>query len=57
MMRNLSAMTASALRRDEREVQKKSMLSRLSPEAAKLFPLLSAQDWEHKEPRLNSFMK
>jgi hypothetical protein len=33
------------------------MLSPLSPEAAKLFSLLSAQDWQHKDPNLNSFMK
>jgi hypothetical protein len=57
MMRNLTAMTASALKRDAREVRKKSMLSRLSPEAARLFSLLSAQDWQHKDPSLNSFMK
>ena len=57
MMRNLTAMTASALKRDAREDRKKSMLSRLSPEAAKLFSLLSAQDWQHKDPKLNSFMK
>jgi hypothetical protein len=34
MMRNLTAMTASALKRDTREDRKKLMLSRLSLEAA-----------------------
>jgi hypothetical protein len=57
MMKNLTAMIASALKRDAREVLKKSMRSRLSPEAAKVFSLLSAQDWQHKDPNLNSFMK
>jgi hypothetical protein len=57
MMRNLTAMTASALKRDAREDRKKSMLSRLLPEAARLFSLLSAQDWQHKDPQLNRFMK
>jgi hypothetical protein len=57
MMRNLTAMTASALKRDAREDRKKSMLSLLSPEAARLFSRLSAQDWLHKDPKLNRFMK
>jgi hypothetical protein len=39
------------------EDKKKSMLSSLSPEAVQLFSLLSAQDWQHWQPKLNSFMK
>jgi hypothetical protein len=57
MMRSLSAVTASALSRDKREGKKKMMRLQLSLEAAKLFLLLPAQDWQHKALRLNSFMK
>jgi hypothetical protein len=57
MMRNLTAMTSAALKRDKREDKRKSMLSRLSPEAARLFSLLSAQDWHDKDPKLNPFMR
>jgi hypothetical protein len=44
MMKNLTTITASHLKRDTKEDKKKSMLSRLAPEAAKLFELLSARD-------------
>jgi hypothetical protein len=57
MMRNLTAITASHLRRDVRADQKKSMLSRLAPEAAKLFDMLSARDWEESAPKMNAFVK
>jgi hypothetical protein len=56
MMRNLTAITASHLRRDVRADQKKSMLSRLAPEAAKLFDMLSARDWEESAPKMNAFV-
>jgi hypothetical protein len=57
MMKNLTAITASHLKRDAREDKKKSMLSRLAPEAAKLFDLLSARDWRDSNPRMNRFVK
>jgi hypothetical protein len=57
MIRNLAAMTASLLKRDSREEKKKSMLSRLSPEAGKLFDLLAAQDWDDKNPQMLRSMK
>jgi hypothetical protein len=56
-MRNLTAITASHLERDVRADKKKSMLSRLAPEAAKLFDMLSARDWEDSSPRMNAFVK
>jgi hypothetical protein len=57
MIRNLAAMTASQLKRDVRDEQKKSMLSRLSPEACKLFDLLAAQDWRDENPKMSKSMK
>jgi hypothetical protein len=57
MMKNLTAITASHLKRDAKEDKKKSMLSRLAPEAAKLFDLLSAKDWRDSNPRINRFVK
>jgi hypothetical protein len=57
MIKNLTAITASHLKRDAKEDRKKSMLSRLAPEAAKLFDLLSAKDWNDEDPRMNSFMR
>ena len=57
MMRNLTAITDQQLKRDTKEDKKKSMLSRLLPEAAKLFDLLSAKDWSNSRPKMNPFMK
>jgi hypothetical protein len=57
MIKNLTAITASHLKRDAKEDRKRSMLSRLAPEAAKLFDLLSAADWDDSAPKMNSFMK
>jgi hypothetical protein len=57
MIRNLTAMTASQLKKDLRDERKKSMLSRLSPEAGKLFNLLAARDWDNKNPRILKSMK
>jgi hypothetical protein len=57
MIKNLTAITASHLKRDAKEDRKKSMLSRLAPEAAKLFDLLSARNWNDSEPRMNPFVK
>jgi hypothetical protein len=57
MIRNLTAMTASHLKRDAREERKKSMLSRMSPEAKGLFDMLAAKDWRDGNPSMNSFMK
>ena len=52
MVRSLHAMTSSQLKRDEKEDKKKSMLSRLSPEGGSLFRLLSARDWNDRDPTL-----
>jgi hypothetical protein len=42
----------------EKEDKKKSMLSRLSTDAEKLFSLVSAPSWRYqREPKLNSFME
>jgi hypothetical protein len=57
MIRNLAAMTSSQLKRDARDERKKSMLSRLSPEAGKLFDLLAARDWEDENPRMSKSMR
>jgi hypothetical protein len=57
MIKNLTAMTAAQLKKDAREERKKSMLSRLSPEAAKLFELLAARDWRDEHPRMTKFVK
>jgi hypothetical protein len=57
MIRNLAAMTASQLKKDSRDEKKKSMLSRLSPEAAKLFDLLAARDWTDEHPKMSKSMK
>jgi hypothetical protein len=57
MMGNLTAMTSAALRRDKQEDKRKLILSRLPPEAARLFSLLLAQDWQHIDPKLNAFMR
>jgi hypothetical protein len=57
MMKNLTAITALHLKRDAKEDKKKSMLSGLAPEAAKLFKLLSARDWDDSNPRINPFVQ
>jgi hypothetical protein len=57
MIRNLAAMTASQLKRDSRDEKKKSMLSRLSPEAGKLFDLLAARYWDDENPQMSRSMK
>jgi hypothetical protein len=57
MTDNLTAITASHLRADEKAEKKKSMLSRLAPEAAKLFDLLSAKDWKDSHPKMNRHVK
>jgi hypothetical protein len=50
-MKNLTAITASQLKRDAKEDKKKSMLSRLAPEAKnKIFDLFLASDWEGRDP-------
>jgi hypothetical protein len=57
MIDNLTAITASHLRADARKDEKKSMLSKLAPEAAKLFDLLAAMDWRDHSPRMTRFAK
>jgi hypothetical protein len=57
MIKNLTAITASHLKRDAKEDKKRSMLSRLAPEAATLFDFLSAKDWNDSDPKMNPFLK
>jgi hypothetical protein len=58
MIKNLTTITASHLKRDAKEDRKRSMLSRLAPEAAKLFDLLSAKDWNNSGPKtMSPFLK
>jgi hypothetical protein len=57
MIKNLTAVTTSHLKRDAKEDKKQSMLSCLAPEAAKLFDLLSARDWNDSDPKMNLFVK
>jgi hypothetical protein len=57
MIDNLTAIMASHLRADEKAEKKKSMLSRLAAEAAKLLDLLGAKDWSDKKPRMNQFVR
>jgi hypothetical protein len=57
MMKNLTAIMASCLKRDAKEDKKKSMLSHLAPEATNLFELLSAWDWDNSDPRMNPFVQ
>ena len=54
MMKNLNAMTASQLKRDVKDDARKSMFSRLSPEAGKLFNLLATRDWRDENPKMSS---
>jgi hypothetical protein len=55
LIENVKSMTDSTLKSLKREDPKKSMLSRLSGEAADLFILLSAKDWDDDRPRIHSF--
>jgi hypothetical protein len=57
MIRSLEAMTSSQIKRDHREDKKKSMLSRLAPEAGSLFMLLSAKSWKDTSPKLLDLTK
>jgi hypothetical protein len=57
MIRSLEAMTSSQIKRDHREDKKKSMLSRLAPEAGSLFMLLSAKSWKDTSPKLLNLTK
>jgi hypothetical protein len=57
MIKNLAAMTASQLDKDAREEKKRSMLSKLAPEASDMFATLSARDWCDEDPKMNHFMK
>jgi hypothetical protein len=57
MIKNLTAITASHLKRDAKEDKKRSMLSHLAPKAAQLFDLLSAKDWSNSDPKMNPFLK
>ena len=47
--------TLSKLKRDQREDNKKWMLSWLSPEGGSLFKLLSAKSWRDGNPKLPAF--
>jgi hypothetical protein len=53
----LTASTAAHIKRDAKEDKKRSMLSRLAPEAAKLFDLLSARDWDDSNLKMNPFLR
>jgi hypothetical protein len=57
MVRSLEAMTSSQIKRDLREDNKKSMLSRLSPKQGSLFKLLLAKSWKDENPKLPAFTK
>ena len=57
MIRSLQAMTESQLKRDQKAEKNKSMFARLSPEAGSLFKLLSARDWNDRDPKLPSLTK
>ncbi len=57
LLQNVNAMTTQTLKSVEREEKKKSMLSRLTPEAESLFTLLSAVDWSDRKPAMNDFTK
>jgi hypothetical protein len=57
LLQNVNAMTTQTLQSVEREEKKKSMLSRLTPEAESLFTLLSATDWTDRKPCMNEFTK
>lgn len=57
LLQNVNAMTTQTLQSVEREEKKKSMLSRLTPEAESLFTLISATDWTDRKPVMNKFTK
>jgi hypothetical protein len=57
LVEHVKAMTESTLKSIERENIKKSMLSRLSGEAADLFILLSAKTWNDPLPRIHTFTR
>jgi hypothetical protein len=57
LIEHVKAMTDSTLKSIEQEDLKKSMFSRLSGEAADLFILLSAKDWNDDRPRIHSFAR
>ena len=47
-------MTESQLKRDQKAEKNKSMFAQLSPETGSLFKLLSAKDWNDRDPKLPS---
>ena len=55
LIQNLTTMTESALAAQERDERKKSMKSRLSPEAEALFSLLCASGWRDYTPTMPQF--
>lgn len=57
LMRNINALTEETLKTSKRESKKKSMMSRLAPDAEELFYLLSSEKWGGGDPTLNKFMK
>jgi hypothetical protein len=57
MIKNLTAVTASHLKRDAKEDKKRLMLSGLAPEAAKFVDLLSGKDWNGSKPKMNLFLR
>jgi hypothetical protein len=57
LLQNVNIMTTQTLQSVECEEKKRSMLSRLTPEAESLFTLLSATDWADKKPVMNTFTR
>jgi hypothetical protein len=57
MSKKLTAIMAVHLKRDAKEDKKRSMLSRLAPEVAECFDLLSAKDWSNFDPKMNFFLR
>jgi hypothetical protein len=57
LIKHVKAMTNSMLKSIGQEDLKKSMLSRLSGEAADLYILLSAKDWNDTKPRIHTFAR
>ena len=55
MVRSFQAMTLSQLKRDKREDNKKSMLSRLLPGGESMFKLFSAKSWKDRNQKLPAF--
>jgi hypothetical protein len=52
----INAMNTASAKQFDREDKKKSMLSKLSPDAEKLFRILGARHWKDDHPSLNPFM-